>query len=105
MCAYEGEEEYWQHALDHSISLQEFLARKSSLRKGTPIVFYCVCPHDEAAVGQARIHLREGFVRSYVMAGGANAWKAAGFPSHAFACNLADVALLSLWDTAAPMPL
>jgi rhodanese-related sulfurtransferase len=80
VCAYEGDEEFQQHHLEGAISLHDFLSRKESLRKDQSIIFYCACPHDEAASGQTRKHRNEGFTNVKVLEGGVNAWKNAGCP-------------------------
>ena len=80
VCGYEGDEEFQQHHLEGAISLQNFLLRKESLRKGQAIIFYCACPHDETANGQARKYQNEGFTNVKVLEGGVDAWKEAGCP-------------------------
>jgi len=80
VCAYEGDEEFQQNHLEGAISLHDFLSRKDSLPKDRPIIFYCACPHDEAANGQARKYQNEGFTNVKVLKGGVNAWKKAGCP-------------------------
>ncbi len=61
-------------------SMEKINARKDSLPKDQPIIFYCACPHDEAANGQARKFRNEGFTNVRVLEGGVNAWKEAGCP-------------------------
>ncbi|GJQ49781.1 arylamine N-acetyltransferase-like protein [Candidatus Kuenenia stuttgartiensis] len=78
VCAYEGDEEFQQHHLEGAISLHDFLSRKESLRKGQPIIFYCACPHDETANGQASKYQNEGFTNVNVLEGGVHVWKEAG---------------------------
>lgn len=78
VCAYEGDEEFRQNHLEGAISLHDFLSRKDSFRKDQPIIFYCACPHDEAAKGQVRKYQDEGFTNVSVLEGGVNAWKQAG---------------------------
>ncbi len=68
-----------------AISLHNFQARKDTLRKDQPIIFYCACPHDEAATGQARKYQNEGFTNVKVLEGGVHAWKEAGGPVMAMA--------------------
>ena len=80
VCAYEGDEEFQQHHLEGAISLHDFLSRKESLRKGQPIIFYCACPHDETANGQARKYQNEGFTNVKVLEGGVHTWEEAGCP-------------------------
>ncbi len=85
VCGYEGDEEFHQHHLEGAISLHDFQSRKDSLRKDSPIIFYCACPHDEAATGQARKYQNEGFTNVKVLEGGVHAWKEAGCPVMAMA--------------------
>jgi rhodanese-related sulfurtransferase len=80
VCAYENEEEFHQHDLEGAISLNEFRLREHALSKDRKIIFYCACPHDEAALKQARKYCQEGFTDVCVLQGGVNAWKDAGFP-------------------------
>ena len=80
VCGYEGDEEFQQHHLEGAISLHDFVSRKDSLRKDQPIIFYCACPHDETANGQARKYQNEGFTNVKVLEGGVPAWKEAGCP-------------------------
>ncbi|MEN6449765.1 MAG: rhodanese-like domain-containing protein [Thermoguttaceae bacterium] len=80
VCGYEGDEEFHQHHLEGAISLHDFLSRKDSLRKDQPIIFYCACPHDETAIGQARKYQKEGFTNVKVLEGGSSAWQEAGCP-------------------------
>ena len=80
VCGYEGDEEFPQHPLEGAISLHDFLSRKGSLPKDRQIVFYCACPHDEAATGQARKYRNEGFTNVKVLQAGVHTWKEAGCP-------------------------
>ena len=80
VCAYESEDEFHQHELEGAISLYEFHSREPSLSLDQPIVFYCACPHDEAALKQAKKSLGEGYKNVKVLKGGASAWKDAGLP-------------------------
>jgi rhodanese-related sulfurtransferase len=95
VCACGDESEYWRHALDQSISLCEFLSRKSNVRKQTPIVFYCACPDDESAVAQARWCAGQGFAHAAVLSGGARAWREAGYSGHVLAVDFADTTMLT----------
>ncbi len=85
VCAYEGDEEFHQNHLEGAISLHDFVSRKDSLSKDQPIIFYCACPHDEAANGQTRKFKDKGFTNVKVLEGGVNAWKKAGCPVMAMA--------------------
>lgn len=79
VCAYEKEEEFRQNDLEGAISLSEFRQRKDSVAKDENIIFYCACPHDEAATREAQKYFREGFTNARILQGGVNAWKEAGF--------------------------
>ena len=79
VCAYEKEEEFRQYDLEGAISLGEFRKRKASLPKDENIIFYCACPHDEAATREAQKYFREGFTNARILQGGVDAWKAAGY--------------------------
>jgi rhodanese-related sulfurtransferase len=79
VCAYDTEEEFKQNDLEGAISLNEFRKRKGSLPKDENVIFYCACPHDEAATSEAHKYFREGFINARILHGGVNAWKAAGY--------------------------
>lgn len=85
VCGYESEDEFHQHHLEGAISLGEFTSRKESLSKDRPIIFYCACPHDEAATRQARELHNEFFTNVSILEGGQRAWKEAGLPVMAMA--------------------
>ncbi|MGO8745662.1 MAG: rhodanese-like domain-containing protein [Thermoguttaceae bacterium] len=70
VCGYERDEEFQPHHLEGAIWLYDLLSRKDSLRRDQPISFYCACPHDDAATGQARKHQKEGFTNAKVLKGG-----------------------------------
>ena len=76
--AFEKDEEFQQNDLEGAISLTEFRKRRNSIPKDETVIFYCGCPHDEAATKQAK-YAREGFANARILAGGVNAWKNAGF--------------------------
>jgi rhodanese-related sulfurtransferase len=80
VCAYEREDEFHQHELEGAISLADFRSREPSLSKDQIIIFYCACPHDEAALGKAKEYGKKGFKSASVLKGGVNTWKDAGFP-------------------------
>ncbi len=80
VCAYEGDDEFHQHDLEGAISLNDFRSLEPLLPKNRRIIFYCACPHNEAARGQAKKYSQEGFTNVKVLKGGANAWIDAGFP-------------------------
>ena len=46
--------------------------------KGTVIVTYCTCPHDEAADAEVVKLAQMGFKKAYALAGGLDAARAAG---------------------------
>jgi rhodanese-related sulfurtransferase len=80
VCAYEGDEEFHKHDLEGAISLNEFRSRLPSIPKTQSTIFYCACPYDEAALGQAKKYRQEGFVNAQALKGGDKAWRDAGFP-------------------------
>jgi rhodanese-related sulfurtransferase len=80
VCAYESEDEFRQHDLEGAISLDEFRSGEPTFSLDQQIIFYCACPHDEAALKQAKKCLGEGYKNVKVLKGGAKAWKDAGFP-------------------------
>jgi rhodanese-related sulfurtransferase len=79
VCAYEKEEEFRQNDLEGAISLNEFRKRRNSIPKDESVIFYCACPHDEAALKQAKKYARDKFTNVNVLEGGVNAWKNAGY--------------------------
>lgn len=79
VCGYEKEDEFRENDLEGAISLNEFRKRRNSIPKDESVIFYCACPHDEAATKQAKKYTREGFTNVSVLEGGVNAWKNAGY--------------------------
>jgi rhodanese-related sulfurtransferase len=79
VCAYEKEEDFRKNDLEGAISLSDFRKQKDSLPKDENIIFYCACPHDEAATKEARQYFGEGFTNARILQGGVDAWKEAGF--------------------------
>jgi rhodanese-related sulfurtransferase len=47
----------------------------NSVARNSPVVLYCACPNDEAAIRGAEILLDSGFKRVYALKGGWLAWK------------------------------
>jgi rhodanese-related sulfurtransferase len=64
VCAYEKEEEFQQNDLEGAISLNQFRKQKNSISQDETVIFYCACPHDEAATKQAKKYSREGFTNA-----------------------------------------
>ena len=79
VCVYEKEDEFRQNDLEGAISLADFRKRMKVLPKDENIIFYCACPHDEAATREAQKYYREGFMNSRILQGGVHAWKDAGY--------------------------
>ncbi len=79
VCAYEKEEDFRQNDLEGAISLNQFRKRADSLPKDENIVFYCACPHDEAATREAKEYSKRGFRNVRILEGGVNAWRSAGY--------------------------
>ena len=53
-------------------------ARKQS--KNTMIVLYCACPHDATSIGLAKLLIRKGYTKVYVLKGGWEEWLKAKYP-------------------------
>ena len=51
------------------------------LPKGKPIVAYCTCPHDEAAIEAVQILQHGGVTNARVLHGGLQEWTRLGFPT------------------------
>jgi rhodanese-related sulfurtransferase len=79
VCAYEQEEEFRQNDLQGAISLSEFRRRIDSFSKHGDVIFYCACPHDDAAMKQAEKYKKRDFLNAQVLKGGVNAWKSRGY--------------------------
>ncbi len=79
VCAYEQEEEFRQNDLQGAISLSEFRRRIDSFSKHGDVIFYCACPHDDAATRQAERYKKRDFVNAQVLKGGVNAWMSRGY--------------------------
>jgi rhodanese-related sulfurtransferase len=79
VCAYDKEEDFRKHDLEGAISLNEFRRRKDSFPKDENVIFYCACPHDEAATERAKEYYRQGFVNAKILQGGVEAWRKAGY--------------------------
>jgi rhodanese-related sulfurtransferase len=79
VCAYDTDDEFRKNDLEGAISLNEFRKRRNSIPKDETVIFYCACPHDEAATRQTKKYAREGFANAQILEGGVNAWKSAGY--------------------------
>ena len=51
------------------------------LPKEKPIVAYCTCPHDEAAIEAVQILQHGGVTNAHVLRGGLQEWTRPGFPT------------------------
>lgn len=80
VCAYDDEEQARQNLLEGAILLGELEARRDAgLEKDKALIFYCACPHEEAALEQAGAWREAGFSDVKCLEGGVDGWKAAGF--------------------------
>jgi len=79
VCAYSRGDQFRQNGLEGAISLSEFRRRMHAFPKDENVIFYCACPHDEAAMRRAEECQKQGFLNAQVLEGGVNAWKAAGY--------------------------
>ena len=79
VCAYEKDEDFRKNDLEGAISLNEFRRRIESFPQDENVIFYCACPNDESAMMQAQEYQKEGFRSVWVLKGGVNAWKSAGY--------------------------
>jgi len=79
VCAYENEEDFRCHDLEGAIPLSQFRRRIDSFPKDENVIFYCACPHDEAATRQAKKYREQGFVNAKILEGGVDAWRQAGY--------------------------
>ena len=69
VCAYEDDEKFRTNHLEGAISLKEFKSNLPSLSKDRQIVFYCACPGDAAAAGQAAKYIGMGYKNAKVLLG------------------------------------
>src|SRR3954453_19048104 len=79
VCAYDDETKFEKNRLDGAISLEELRAKQHWLPKDREIIFYCSCPHDEAATRLAEQYRAKGFQNAEILEGGVKAWTGAGY--------------------------
>ena len=68
-----------------AIELNQILARAKELSREREIVLYCNCPNEATAASAARLLAGAGFKRVRPLAGGLDAWAAAGHAVEAHA--------------------
>ncbi len=61
-------------------SLDDLIDLIDAIPKGPPVVLYCACPEDATAARGALMLIDDGVPNVFALAGGWNAWKAAGYP-------------------------
>jgi rhodanese-related sulfurtransferase len=79
VCAYKEEEKFEENRLDEAFSLDEFRNAIGSIDLDRQIIFYCACPNEETARERAREFELQGFTNVYVLLGGVEAWRTAGY--------------------------
>lgn len=78
VCAYDEEDKAKAFRLEGAITLAELEKRKESFGPDQEIVFYCACPSDEQSIARAIEWNEAGYANAKFLAGGVEAWKAAG---------------------------
>ncbi|MBT9456832.1 MAG: DedA family protein/thiosulfate sulfurtransferase GlpE [Burkholderiaceae bacterium] len=63
-----------------AVELDQVLRRSAEWPAGREIVLYCNCPNDASAARAAGLLVRQGLTRVRPLAGGLDAWAAAGHP-------------------------
>ena len=74
VCAYDDQQNFERIGIEGSMSFPEFQKKQAELTKGSKVVFYCDCPHDELAVMKTEEMQKQGFSNAAAMDGGINAW-------------------------------
>jgi membrane protein DedA with SNARE-associated domain/rhodanese-related sulfurtransferase len=70
-----------------SIHLDDIAAKAAELARDRDIVLYCNCPNEVSAARAAATLVAQGLVRARPLAGGLDAWVAAGRPTETIARN------------------
>jgi CBS domain-containing protein/rhodanese-related sulfurtransferase len=85
VCAYENEDKGRAFRLEGALTLEELDGRHGHDHE-RELIFYCGSPGDEVALARAAEYRAAGFTRVRALAGGIEAWKAAGYhmaqPAH-----------------------
>ena len=63
-----------------AISLSDVDAHLKGLPRDRDIILYCTCPSEASAARVAKVLMNRGFKRVRPLAGGLEAWVAAGHP-------------------------
>jgi CBS domain-containing protein/rhodanese-related sulfurtransferase len=79
VCAYDEEDKARAFRLDGAITLQELEHKKETFGQDQELVFYCACPADELSIAKAIEWNEAGYPNAKFLAGGVEAWKAAGY--------------------------
>ena len=79
VCAYD-DVECSRLPLPRAIPVSELERRAPTMLKDQQIIFYCTCPEEASAVGQAARFYERGFANVMALKGGVAAWQRAGYP-------------------------
>lgn len=80
VCAYEDYQKFQEARLLGAIWLLELESYLSFISRRHEIIFYCGDPDDASAAQRAAEFAQRGYANVRVLAGGVEAWKAAGLP-------------------------
>lgn len=86
------------------LPVQDFHHHVAELPRDRDIILYCNCPNEASAAQAARVLMRNGFERVRPLAGGLDAWIAAGYAVETISVASAGAALLPPPATAAAQP-
>jgi rhodanese-related sulfurtransferase len=78
VCAYDAPAAFSKFPLSGAMALDELRRRETELERDVELVFYCWCPNDKTSAERAAEYARRGFPAVAVLAGGVEAWRAAG---------------------------
>lgn len=79
VCAYEDYEKFKEMHLRWGMSLHEFVSILPFISQRQEVIFYCDSPNETEAVRWAEEFRTQGFKDVKILAGGAGAWKEAGY--------------------------
>jgi membrane protein DedA with SNARE-associated domain/rhodanese-related sulfurtransferase len=77
------------------LPLQDVAQHVGKLPRDRDIILYCNCPNEASAAQAARVLMNHGFRRVRPLAGGLDAWIAAGYAVEAVAATVAEAAPLA----------
>jgi rhodanese-related sulfurtransferase len=78
VCAYDSPVSFPKFPLAGAVPLTRLRELEPDLEADTELVFYCRCPDDKTARQRAAEYAARGFTQVAVLAGGVDAWLAAG---------------------------